>query len=210
VLNIVCYWWGDWAGFWGPLYVNKLYAALKRNSSVPFNFYCFTDAPQALPAVDTIYFKPDLKWNLNKYVCFYPEYNLKGRVLLIDLDVLITGNINHILDFDEDFITCEGAYQKGRAGGSLVGTNVDRGRELLQKILDKKEKVEKETSGSERFFIRNYVKNCHFWQPNYGGIYSFKVDCKKGLPDDACLVRFHGKPRPHEVLDNYIVRKYWI
>ena len=30
-------------------------------------------------------------------------------------------------------------------------------------------------------------------------VYSYKLHCKKSIPDDASIVCFHGKPRPHEV-----------
>lgn len=204
-LNVVCYWWGDWAGYWGPVYVKKLHTALKKHTTVDYNFYCFTDTPNALE-VPSIRFEPKYKWNLSKFQCH--EY-LEGRVLILDLDMLILDNIDDILSFSESFITCEGAYQKGKAGGSIVGTTAEYGRELLSKIKNNKQKIEVETGGSERFFIRKYVKNCQFWQDKYPGIYSWKKDCQDKIPEDARIIRMHGNPRPHELITNKFVRETW-
>lgn len=40
------------------------------------------------------------------------------------------------------------------------------------------------------------------------GIYSYKYHCRTELPDDARLVMFHGKPRPHEAKANWI-KEHW-
>ena len=208
-INVVCYWWGDWAGYWGPIYVQKLYQALKRNTSVNFTFFCFTDEPDAL-RVPSIKFSPKYKWNLNKFVCFDPQYGLEGRVLTVDLDLLILDNINDILCFKEEMITCEAAYKPNLPGGSLVGTTVDFGREnLFNPVKKNTQEVEQKTGGSERFFFRQYLANYDFWQRNYPGIYSYKVDCQDRVPDDARIIRFHGKPRPHECLTSQLIEEHW-
>lgn len=214
--NVVCYWFRNWGDGWGPTYVKRLYSALKRNTTLPFNFYCFTDKPDKIFAefselctqVQIIYFEPQFKWNLCKFQCF--EYPLQGKVITIDLDTIITSNLDHILNFTENFITCSGAYQTDKAGGSLVGTNAEYGEKLLRYIKENKKYVERNTSGSERYFIRKFVPKHSFWQNNYPGIYSYKVDCKKSLPNDAWIVRFHGSPRIHQVMDEPLVQKYWI
>lgn len=39
-----------------------------------------------------------------------------------------------------------------------------------------------------------------YWQDEYPGrLVSYKVHCRDGLPKDASLVCFHGKPRPTEI-----------
>jgi hypothetical protein len=207
MLNVVCYWWRNWCGYWGPKYIEKLQNMLARNTTVDYKFHVFTDNM----VMRGYYFNPFMKWNLNKFQCFDKKYGLEGRILTIDLDVLILDNIDDILKFDDEFITCEAAYQKGQAGGSIVGTTVQKGRDLWNFILQNKDTVEQETGGSERFFIRKYVPECTFWQDKYSGIYSYKKDCKDGVPSDARIIRMHGKPRPHEIREtSELVKKYWI
>ena len=38
-----------------------------------------------------------------------------------------------------------------------------------------------------------------YLQDSFGGIYSYKRHCRDGIPTDARIVCFHGRPRPHEV-----------
>jgi hypothetical protein len=40
------------------------------------------------------------------------------------------------------------------------------------------------------------------------GIYSYKVDCENGLPEDAKVVCFHGKPYIQDVEDSW-VKENW-
>ena len=43
------------------------------------------------------------------------------------------------------------------------------------------------------------------WQDLYPGqVVSYKVHCKDGLPKDARLVKFHGKPRIHDCNDPWV------
>lgn len=37
------------------------------------------------------------------------------------------------------------------------------------------------------------------------GIYSYKYHCQSSLPEDAKVVCFHGRPKPHEVSDPWVV-----
>ena len=48
-------------------------------------------------------------------------------------------------------------------------------------------------------------------QDVFPGIYSYKVDVRDGksLPDDARIVCFHGRPRPHEVCGDLNFQKLW-
>jgi hypothetical protein len=95
--NLVCVKWGD---KFSPEHVNRLYRMAKKNISLPFNFYCWTEDPTGL--YDEINIVPldetlDLKawwWKLT----LFKENNLKGINLFLDLDVVIQNNIDHLFD----------------------------------------------------------------------------------------------------------------
>jgi hypothetical protein len=44
-------------------------------------------------------------------------------------------------------------------------------------------------------FLLPFLRNAARWQ-HQSRVYSFKVHCRKGIPADAEIVCFHGKPRP--------------
>jgi hypothetical protein len=95
--NLVCVKWGD---KFSPEHVNRLYRMAKKNISLPFNFYCWTEDSTGL--YDEINIVPldetlDLKawwWKLT----LFKENNLKGINLYLDLDVVIQSNIDHLFD----------------------------------------------------------------------------------------------------------------
>ena len=44
-------------------------------------------------------------------------------------------------------------------------------------------------------FLRRYFTRAQKWQ-DIARIYSYKLQCQDGVPEDAEIVYFHGKPRP--------------
>jgi hypothetical protein len=201
----------------GEEYVNRLYRGVRRNLSRPFRFICYTDrldsSSWSEPDIEVFAMDvPDWRWNLRKMILYKPNNGLTGRVLAFDLDIVITGSLDDIAAYDGTFATCEAAYRPGRAGGSLIGFQSGWGYEELYRPLEVDYKgVERMTHGSERKYLNGKLtKRMDFWQRLYKGqIVSYKVDCKKGLPDEARVVRFHGRPRPHQVEDEWVKRN-WI
>lgn len=198
-VTIVCFWWNNWCGKHGPKYVSNLYESLKKHTTVPFNFVCLTDNPDKLKAPHQK-FEPIYKWNLNKLQAYHLN---SERIITIDLDTIILKNIDFILTDSDPFTTNETFKQKYQCDGGIVSCTKKYGQSLLKTLEDNKKIVESITKGSERFFYRKYVKKPQFWQQKYSGIYSYKHHCKDKIPEDARIIHFHGRPRPHEVMEGY-------
>jgi hypothetical protein len=98
--NVICVKWGD---KFSPEHVNRLYRMAKKNISLPFNFYCWTedatgiyDDVKIIPLDQTL----DLEawwWKLT----LFKENELNGVSLFLDLDVVIQNNIDHLFDIAE-------------------------------------------------------------------------------------------------------------
>ena len=108
MINIVCLKWGS---KYGPEYVNRLYASVKRNTTLAFTFHCFTDDSTGFNSEINSY---PLKYNLtgwwHKLYFFSAEFPLTGRIVYMDLDTLITGNIDDILGYNEGFVVLRDFY----------------------------------------------------------------------------------------------------
>lgn len=82
-------------------YVNKLYNSLSRNTTVDFNFYCYTEDSNGLDSninVIPLTLRDDVvkqwyKIDFHNMPQFYDQ-----KCLILDIDTLITGNIDHILN----------------------------------------------------------------------------------------------------------------
>ena len=203
-------------------YVNRLYRSVQRHLNIPHRFICFTDRAGIgfAPGIEILPLgkdEVDLRWNLTKMVAYKPDNGLTGRVLLFDLDVVITGCLDELAGYNGEFITCEAAYHKNGIGGSLVGFEAGWGAKKLWAPLMTKRRsfYESMTDGSERQYfgmkLRAAGHKIDFWQTLYPGqVLSYKVHCQGTTcaPDNVRVVRFHGHPRPHEVKDNWVI-KHW-
>ena len=94
-MNFACVCYGD---KYAVEYVQKLYNMVKRNTTLPINFVVFTDHVKMHKMVEgdidiRKFPETDLQGWWNKMQLFHPGV-LEGTTLYMDLDVVITGNID--------------------------------------------------------------------------------------------------------------------
>lgn len=87
---------------YGTMYVDKLYNMVTRHSTdVTFNV--ITDVKKDWrPEINQIIVKPIFHTWWNKIHMFRDDIGLEGRVVFMDLDVVIFRNIDHLWDFEGD------------------------------------------------------------------------------------------------------------
>ena len=90
-MRVVCVKWGD---KYGPEWVYNLQRMVSRHLSVPHEFVCMTDEP--ISGVDCVPCEPGLPSWWSKIGLFKPG-KFPGLNLYLDLDVVITRNIDGIL-----------------------------------------------------------------------------------------------------------------
>ncbi len=115
-----------------PDYVRRLHKMVTRYCDRPFKMYCFTDQPDAMPdGVEpiTITKFPDCYALWNKLQCFNPAHGFTGRMLFLDLDVLIVSSLAPIIDYPADFALTEDIFAKERANDLIY-----KGRRLVRKF----------------------------------------------------------------------------
>jgi hypothetical protein len=104
-VNVLCLKWG---AYYGPEYVNRLYAGVKRNLRRPFRFVCVTDNPEGLAdGVDAVPFPPPPQgwkgpWpNIFVKLCVFQDgfAGLKGPTLFLDVDQVVTGPLDRFFDY---------------------------------------------------------------------------------------------------------------
>lgn len=220
MINIVCLLWNNWCGNLGTVYVNRLFWAVRRNLTLDYRFICFTDVKETMHFDSRIEIRPmdvpNWKWNLRKLILYKPGNGLSGRVIAFDIDMLITGSLDKLAGYQGDFITCRAAYSDAM-GGSLIGFEAGSDfvvKNLWEPMINNPNRYEQLTQGSERKYFRHVLAydEVDFWQVKYPGqVLSYKADCERGrkYPGRNCRVlRFHGKPRPHEANVEW-VGKIW-
>ena len=104
MINVCCVYYGN---KYKPEYVQKLYNMVQRHLTVPHEFYCFTDHVNLFDLVTgKIHFKSfprhDMEGWWNKLQLFNPDTGLKGVNFYLDLDVVISKNIDCFVNFGDE------------------------------------------------------------------------------------------------------------
>lgn len=199
MIQVVCLKWGD---KFSPAYVNNLYAGLcEFTETTEFQFHCFTDDDSGIHRGVRCHALPQLDitgWWYKLWL-FSDElpFDQGERVMFFDLDTLITGNIDAILSdpCEKDLIGLRNlAYpSRGFASGLLMwkhGTQTH----VWEKFCADPAAAQAASPDGDQEWTKNNAKQYEYWQDLYTGIYSYKVHCKNGLPDDAAIVCYHGTP----------------
>lgn len=207
MINIICLKWGT---KYTTEYVNRLYYGVKRNATVPFKFHCFTDdASNIAPGVIThdLPFKNSLEGWWNKVYLFSGDLPIQygEKIFFIDLDTLITRNIDDLLNHDPQVITVLKDFYTGLARTVVGEDNIGSG--LMSWIHGQYEYIWNDfirdpqaaimsvrPHGDQRWIQKN-IKGRIYWQDAFPErVVSFKVHCAKGLPPEAAIVCYHGTP----------------
>lgn len=89
-----------------PKYVHRLRNMVALHTKKPFRVVCLTDQPESMPdGVEGIRIPTDYGhrgwWA--KVNLFDPDLPISGRILYLDLDVLVVNDLDPIIDFPADF-----------------------------------------------------------------------------------------------------------
>lgn len=91
-------------------YVVRLERMVRKFLTLPFRFVCFTDQPEAFTEpIEAIRIPRQLPGHKdavgfwNKLQVFNPAHALSGRVLFLDLDVLVISDLSPIVDYPAPF-----------------------------------------------------------------------------------------------------------
>ena len=216
--TIICMKWGSRYGY---EYVNRLYKSIKKHTQRSTKLYCFTDDSsnidkniicKPLPKIslpETIAYTPWRKMSLWQY----PLYDLKGDVLFLDLDLIITGNLDRFFDFKPGFYcVIENWTQLGQNIGNTSCFRFPIGKyaSIFKEFQNNPSKYWKKYH-IEQIYLSAQIKDQVFWPT--GWCQSFKHNLLPSwplriwkpakLPQDTSIVAFTGKPDPDDVINGH-------
>jgi hypothetical protein len=214
--QIVCMKWGN---LYSPEYVNKLYSMTKRNIQGNFRFVCLTDNPEGIrPEVECLPCpKIDIPEPFNntgwrKLTLWAKSLEkMTGSWLFMDLDVVITGNLDGFFEYqpDKTFIVMHNWTQpnSGIGNTSVFRFKVGSHPYLFDNILNTPLKLV-EKYRNEQTFISKTISDIHFWPDEWCIL--FKTHCIPPmpirwwkapiLPNTARVVAFPGDPNPDKAV----------
>lgn len=221
-VNIVCIKWGT---KFGPEYVNILYHMVRRNLSLPFRFICLTEISTGLhEAIEVlplpVFREPPAEF-LNNCLCWRKlalfgkgYHDIEGKVLLLDLDVVIVGKIDSLFTYSDKLSMAENWDQPGRmiGEGSVICFEMGKYPHLLQRWEEDAASVYRNYRTEQVYLPQVLGREDSEWFPE-GWVISFKKHCMPGgilnsfvtprkekMPKEAKVISFHGNPNPPEAI----------
>lgn len=230
--NVLCIKWGT---RYGSEYVNRLYHGVRRHIAAPLRFVCLTDDASSIDAGVEIHPLPitpfdeaafDAKrggetWR--KLGLFQPGLvGLEGDTLFLDLDVVITGSLDPLFQFQpgkfcviQDWLEKRRAWMPGR-DGKVGNTSVFRfnlaEHSKVYTTFANDQQGSLDSFRIEQQFVSHVLRDCtEFWPDQW--IQSFKRSCRPMFPLNlltppsepvGCRVLvFHGRPFPDQAIAGY-------
>jgi len=132
-----------------------------------------------------------------------PDRKPDSWFLFLDLDTLITGPLDPILQYQGNFAILRDFY---RPQGFGSGVMMWRGTTNVHLWRNYQEAGFPEIGGGDQIWIeKNRPEKVDLLQDIFPGrIFSFKAHSRDAMPSGAAIVCFHGLPRPHEVQSGWV------
>ena len=177
----------DWSTCYTPEWVDKLYRGVARNYTKPFRFVCLTD--------NAYKFQEDIEthslWTTQWEKACIQLYGVQAkRLVLMGLDTIITGNVDHIFAYNGPLAVPRDPYTPERACNGVV-------------LCPTRTDIVARTGISDMRILDYFDKE---WLDDLfpGQIKSYKVNVLPQGLGDARIVYFHGEPKPHVLNDPWI------
>ena len=193
-------------------HVNVWASMLRRNITVPYELACVTDMPEGIDSKVRIIPLPEFEqvdnknWQADKGLpqCYrrldmYRKDAAKTygkRILCLDLDVVVTGNIDHIVSADVDFAMTLGTAGHRPYNGSLQMLKAGARPQVIERFLP-----EAAVAASAMYVGSDqaWLTYCLGWTERYfgtqHGVHFYKKKSTE-LPDDCRMMFFAGKINP--------------
>ncbi len=229
-----------WGTAFGPEYVNRLYSGVRRNLSGPVRFCCMTDDAKGLhPDIEVLPlpvepFQDEMNWALEfanrqgamRKVSLFRQGvipDLDGPVLGFDLDVVITGALDELLDYVPGKVAMRHDWVEARKGrvtghGSVFRFDPSCHGYLYDDLAaDAYGEVEKARGSEQRYTSHKAMDRGDFAYIPEAWVVSYKHDCyarwplnwwvEPTSPKAAKVVCFHGHPKMSEAVSGY---RHWL
>jgi len=209
MISVVCVFWGDKF----PIeYVYNLQSMVKRNTTVPHEFVVFSD--RQIPNIKTKILDKGLSGWWNKMQLFNTKFGLQKDVVYFDLDTVITGNIDWLMNYDTVLMGIEdlGSVNKhqphliGRFQSGVMKWNYVLGNSVWNTFLQNQHVMGMIRGDGE--FLNEFIpkERRELIQrvfPNRLKSYKYQV-YGEGLRDKTSIVCFHGRPSIIEAMNETV------
>ncbi len=220
MVNVICMKWGT---RYDAAYVNRLRGMVRRHLVQPHRFVCFTDDTNGLrPEVETRPL-PRIEQPQGQEERFWqklgtfarPLADLSGPTLFLDLDVIITSDIDCFFEQPGEFCIIREWRNDGPPRGNSSVYRFEAGAHVeVLKEFERDPQAVASRCMFDQDFMSATVQPLTFWPDEW--CRSFKKHCLAPvpwcyftvpkIPPRARIIVFHGHPKPVEAARGCLVR----
>ena len=207
-----------WGERYSSIFVNRLFTSIQKHTKKPTTLHCFTDNPIGIDKNIKCYPLPhiNLPEKISKTpwrkisVWQYPLFDFMGDLLFLDLDLVVTGNLDRFFDYHPGkFCVIENWTQIGQKIGNTSCFKFPTGKYdfVFKKFQNNPFKIWKKFH-IEQTYLSHEINDQIFWPS--GWCKSFKHNLLPSwplriwkpakLPAETSIVAFTGKPDPDDVI----------
>lgn len=192
-------------------WVRRLKIQVDENMIGPHTFVCLTDRPGEVRehGINTATLAMGWKGWWSKVELF--DHFREGRFLYIDLDSLVVGNLDQMIPNEmgfwmvEDYIGADRGWKNSsvmywHGDYSWIAGDFAESPNTWMNTFSKP--ALGQSLGDQGFIAHRLGDRVETFMPERA--VSFKQHARKGVPDGACIVQFHGRPKPNEVKDGWV------
>lgn len=214
-------------------YVNTLYSMVKRNLTIPFTMVCLTDNTNGIDK-DILCLK--LPSELTGWWCKPYMYSAdlplakNSTILYMDLDVVISGNLNKLFDYEidkwcviRDFTRAmQPNWQKYNS--SVIRFQLGQLHSVWATFRSDPQKIIKSHFGDQDWLYTSTHQNnpATLWPDEWIRSWKWEIRKDRNLqsgskgnrkftqiedvvpPSECCITVFHGDPNPHNCEDPWV------
>ncbi len=214
---IICMKWGT---KYGPEYVNRLYAMVRRHLRGEFRFVCLTDRSEGIRAevqclpIPPLALPPGIpERGWTKLTTFSPDlHGLQGTALFLDLDVVIVDDITPFFEVPGEFLIIHDWKRPWRITGnsSVYRWRIGAHDDVLSEFLATQEDVRQRLRNEQAFLseVLHRQGKLSYWPADWCA--SWKYHCiprfplnfvqPPHIPKGARILIFHGVVNPPDAL----------
>lgn len=205
MITVACCFWDSnqksfhYSTMYNEAWVEKLYRGFARNLTLPFRFVCFTERARAFrEPIEQKPLKPE-----PDYAALIEPFKLNEPMILVGLDTIITGNIDHLAAY------CLASNKVAVPRDPFYPDKLCNGVALVPSGMREK-MYDAFPGGNDMDWIRSHEADLNVIDDIWPGqVVSYKAHAKnKGL-GDARIVYFHGEVKAHELGHVGWVRRHW-
>jgi len=196
VLTVACVLWvGDFRKTeYRPEHVERLEAMVRDHLDEPYRFVCLTNVPEKV-SCETIPLVTDWPGWWAKLELFRPDL-FDDRVLYLDLDVDVIGDLSDLVNFDAPFASIKDWQNGGYNSSVMVWTPQERTNRLYQTFS-----MNKNFPGDQDWISASMWPKVYFpapWCLSYKRHIRF---LRQKLTLENRVIVYHGDPKPWDIDD---------